>query len=360
MSRWIARPAIGLFERKGAMVLHFDSDYMEGAHPKILERLGQINLEKNPGYGSDSYCESAKAKIREACDCPDAQIWFLVGGTQTNSTVLDALLHTYDGVIAADSGHINGHEAGAVETTGHKVLALPHQNGKITASLVSDYLNDFYQNATYEHMVQPGAVYISHPTEYGTLYTKAELEALRHICDHYEIPLYLDGARLGYGLMAQGTDVTLVDISRNADAFYIGGTKVGAFFGEAVVMPNPKLVSHFFTTMKNHGALMAKGWLPGVQFDTLFTNGLYYEISQNAVDMAEKLKKGFLEKGYSLAIDSPTNQQFFVLDADKVATLKERVTFEIWERIDSERVVARFVTSWATQSQEVEDLLALL
>ena len=255
-------------------MLFFENDYGEGAHSAILKRLSETNFEKLSGYGSDTYTQSAKEKIRNACAAPDADVFFLMGGTQTNAIVISTLLKRYEGVVCAQTGHINSHEAGAIEYTGHKVLALPQHNGKIAADELRQYLTGFYADENHEHMVFPGMVYISHPTEYGTLYTKSELEALSAICRDYEIPLYMDGARLGYGLVCPDTDVTLPDIARLTDVFYIGGTKVGALCGEAVVFPK-KAPAHFMTMIKQQGALLAKGRLLGIQFDTLFTDELY-------------------------------------------------------------------------------------
>jgi threonine aldolase len=339
---------------------HFDSDYMEGAHPLILQRLLETNMEKTPGYGTDKYCLLAKEKIRQACGCPQAEIHFMVGGTQTNATVIGSLLRSYEGVLAADTGHINTHEAGAIEAGGHKVLTLPQIHGKISAETVGKYLETFYRDANNAHMVKPGLVYISHPTEYGTLYTKTELEQLSALCQAYKLPLFLDGARLGYGLAARRTDVTLEVIAANCDVFYIGGTKVGALFGEAVVLTRPDLIPHFFTIIKQHGALLAKGRLLGIQFDTLFTDNLYDKISKHAIDMAEKLKKGLLEKGYHLYFESPTNQQFVVLENEKMKQLSPKVSFSFWETYDRDHTVVRFATSWATEESDVDKLLAFL
>ena len=301
-----------------------------------------------------------KKKILEACQCPDGEVHFLVGGTQTNATVIAALLHMYDGVLAAETGHVNVHEAGAIEYTGHKVLTLPQKDGKISAESVENYLKWFYADENHEHMVQPGMVYLTHPTEYGTLYTAEELKAIHGICQRYAIPLYVDGARLGYALVARETDVTLPVLAQNCDIFYIGGTKVGAFCGEAVVIPKKGLIPKFFTTIKQHGALLAKGRLIGIQFDTLFTDGLYQEISAHAIRMAEKLKKALMEKGYTMYLDSPTNQQFVLLDNKKKKELLEQVDFDFFENYDSEHTVMRFVTSWATREEDVDRLIEIL
>ena len=340
--------------------MKFNCDYMEGVHPRILERLVETNLEQTAGYGNDPYCVSAKKKILEACQCPDGEVHFLVGGTQTNATVIAALLHMYDGVLAAETGHVNVHEAGAIEYTGHKVLTLPQKDGKISAESVENYVKWFYADENHEHMVQPGMVYLTHPTEYGTLYTAEELKAIHGICQRYAIPLYVDGARLGYALAARKTDVTLPVLAQNCDIFYIGGTKVGAFCGEAVVIPKKGLIPKFFTTIKQHGALLAKGRLIGIQFDTLFTDGLYQEISAHAIRMAEKLKKALMEKGYTMYLDSPTNQQFVLLDNKKKKELLEQVDFDFFENYDSEHTVMRFVTSWATREEDVDRLIEIL
>jgi threonine aldolase len=340
-------------------LLRFDSDYMEGAHPEILRRLSEINFEKNPGYGSDDYCKSAADRIRAACGCPDARVYFLPGGTQTNATVTDALLKGYQGVVSATSGHINQSEAGAVEAYGHKIITIPEKDGKIPAEDLREYLDAFFGDSGRSHMVEPGMVYISHPTEYGTVYTLSELETLSGICRSRGIPLYLDGARLGYGLVAEGSDVTLEDIARLCSVFYIGGTKVGALFGEAVVFPDPAYDDHFFTYAKRHGGITAKGWILGLQFDTLFTDGLYLSISRSAVSLAAELKKGLKEKGYSMLTDSPTNQQFVIVEKSKLRELEGLLTYSYWDPYDESRSVIRLATSWATTKAQVEELLEL-
>lgn len=341
-------------------MLSFESDYTEGAHEQILKRLLETNLEQLSGYGSDPYCESAKEKIKKACKCPDADIYFLVGGTQTNQTVIDSMLAPYEGVAAASTGHVSTHEAGAIEYTGHKVLELPQHDGKIHAEELEAYLRNFWQDGNHEHMVFPGMVYISHPTEYGTLYSSAELENISAICRAHQIPLYLDGARLGYGLMSRHTDVTLPLIAECCDAFYIGGTKVGALCGEAVVFTNHSMPKHFMTRMKQHGALLAKGRLLGIQFDTLFTDDLYFRISRHAIDMAELLKKGLHEKGYPFYLESPTNQQFILLEDEELERLKKHVAFGFWEKPDDDHTVVRLATSWATTEEEIAQLMELL
>ena len=339
---------------------YFSSDYMEGAHPVILQRLIDTNLEKTEGYGTDSYCESARNKIREACDCKEAEVYFLPGGTQTNATVIDALLESYEGVIAPKTGHISTHEAGAIECTGHKVIELDAQLGKLSARSVDSYLKNFREDENKEHMVAPGLVYISLPTEYGTLYSKKELEELSQVCKNHEVLLYLDGARLGYGLMAEGADLSLEDIANYCDVFYIGGTKVGALFGEAVVITPTVKIKHFFTIMKQHGALMAKGRLLGIQFETLFTDDLYFSIAKHAIVMAMKLRDGFAQKGYRFYLESVTNQQFVILDNSKLEELSKNVSFSFWEKLDEEHTIVRFATSWATKEEDVDALIQLL
>jgi threonine aldolase len=339
---------------------HFESDYLEGAHPLILQRLIETNMEKTPGYGLDAYCDAARQKIRSACHCPQAEVFFLVGGTQTNATVIDGLLRPYQGVVSAESGHISTHEAGAIEFGGHKVLTLPHTYGKLNPRDVERCFMNYDKDVNKDHVVMPGMVYISHPTEYGTLYTKAELEQLSGICRRFAVPLFLDGARLGYGLTAEGTDVTLEVIAETCDVFYIGGTKVGALFGEAVVITRQGLIPHFFSIVKQHGALLAKGRMLGIQFDTLFSDGLYFNIAGHAIDMAKKLKAGFLQKGYRLFFDSPTNQQFIILENKQMECLARQVCFSVWEPYDETHTVVRFATSWATKEEDVQKMLELL
>lgn len=341
-------------------MLSFENDYSEGAHAKVLQRLIETNFEQVPGYGNDKYCEMAKEKIREVCECPEAEIYFISGGTQTNAVVIDTILAPYEGVLSAITGHVNAHEAGAIEYTGHKVLTLPQKDGKINAADVKKYVDAFYADGSHEHMVFPGMVYISHPTEYGTLYTKSELEELSAVCREYKLPLYMDGARLGYGLASSHTDVTLPDIAKLCDVFYIGGTKVGALCGEAVVFTKNNMPKHFITMVKQHGAMLAKGRLLGLQFDALFTDNLYFTISRHAIEMAECLKKGFEEKGYSFYLESPTNQQFVILDNEELEGLKEKVRFSIWEPYDETHTVVRFATSWATTPAMIEKLMELL
>lgn len=341
-------------------MISFESDYIQGAHEKIMLKLMETNMEQLSGYGNDKYCEQAKVKIVKACDCLEAQVYFLVGGTQTNSLIISTMLAKYEGVVAAETGHVSLHEAGAIENTGHKVITIPQKLGKISAEDLKNCLKGFYEDGNHEHMVFPGMAYISHPTEYGTLYTKQELIDISAVCKEYHIPLFIDGARLGYGLMSRQTDVSLADIAKYSDVFYIGGTKVGALCGEAVVFTKNNMPKHFVTLVKQHGALLAKGRLLGIQFDTLFTDDLYYEISKHAIDMAEELKELFKEKGYEFYIDSPTNQQFIILENKKMTELEKEVKFSFWEKYDEEHTVVRFATSWATTKEDIEQLKRIL
>ena len=341
-------------------MISFENDYAEGAHPAILQRLLDTNLIQQSGYGNDCWSESAAEKIRAACHVPNADIRFIVGGTQTNAVVIGTVLAPYEGVIAADTGHINVHEAGAIEYTGHKVLTVPHHEGKICARELEEYIARFYADGSHEHMVYPGMVYISHPTEYGTLYTREELTAISSVCRRYELPLFMDGARLGYGLMSPGTDVDLPFIASVCDVFYIGGTKVGALCGEAVVFPRGNAPKHFVTMVKQRGAMVAKGRLLSVQFDTLFTDDLYFNVSAHAIRLAMKLKEGFKAKGYPFLLDSPTNQQFVILNREQFARLGEQFKFCIWEPVDEEHTAVRFATSWATREEDVDTLLSVI
>ncbi len=341
-------------------MLHFDCDYMEGAHPEVMRRLLETNLEQTPGYGCDPHTERARELIRQACGAPQAEVHFLVGGTQTNATVIDGLLRRHEGVLAAESGHINVHEAGAIEAAGHKVLTLPSHEGKVRAEEVDRWIEEFYRDETWPHMVAPGMLYLSHPTEFGTLYTLSEMEAIHAVCQRYSIPLYLDGARLSYALASEENTLTLRDIARLCEIFYIGGTKTGLLFGEAVVITRPELLPHFFTLVKQHGALLAKGRLLGVQFETLFTEELYLRIARQAISTARRLKEALLAKGYRLHIDSPTNQQFFVLPNREIDRLSQYATFELWGPRGKEESVVRFVTSWATTDEQIDALTARL
>ena len=340
--------------------LNFASDYMKGAHPAILERLAQTNMMETPGYGQDPFSESARRKIREACGCPQAQVEFLVGGTQTNATVIDALLRSWQGVVAAQTGHIATHEAGAIEAGGHKVLALPHTDGKLDPAVVRAYLADFHADGNRDHMVAPGMVYISHPTEYGTLYSKKDLQDLRAVCDEYGIPLYLDGARLGYALACPENDLTLCDLADLCDVFYIGGTKCGALFGEAVVVPDPDRIQAFFTIIKQHGALLAKGRILGIQFDVLFTDGLYERIGLPAMKAAAQIRAALEEKGYQQCFGSPTNQIFCIMENRRLEAFGESVEYSFWEKYDDSHTVIRLATDWGTTDQETQALIGLL
>ncbi|KQL49596.1 threonine aldolase [Brevibacillus choshinensis] len=338
-------------------MIRFENDYTEGAHRRILERLWETNEEQTSGYGTDEHCEKARAYIRKACDVENADIHFLVGGTQTNTTMIASLLRPHQGVVSAITGHIAVHETGAIEATGHKVLTLPSEDGKIQAEQVKELYDAHWNDTTHEHMVQPGMVYISHPTENGTTYTKSELEALSKECTECGLPLFLDGARLGYGLVSEECDLTLADIARLCDAFYIGGTKVGALFGEAVVIMNDALKKDFRYMIKQKGGLLAKGRLLGIQFETLFEDGLYFEISHHAVEMAMMIRKAFAEKGFSFRYDSATNQQFPILPDDVREELGKKYSFSLWEKVDETHSVVRFCTSWATKKENVEILI---
>lgn len=340
--------------------LSFASDYMEGAHPEILRRLWETNMEQTAGYGLDAYSESARKKIRAACQADDAEIFFLIGGTQANAVVIDALLRSYQGVIAAETGHISVHEAGAIEFGGHKVLTLPQEAGKIAAAQIADAIAAYQLDANREHMIMPGMVYLSQPTEYGALYSLAELAAISAVCRAAGIPLYLDGARLAYALACPANDVTLADIARLADVFYIGGTKCGALFGEAVVFPKSNTVPHFFSIVKQHGALLAKSRIAGLQFDTLFTNHLYEKGGETAILAADRIRSALREKDYPLAYDAPTNQIFLVLDEAQKTRLSKHVEMGFWENLADGKTVMRIATSWATQDEDVDRLTALL
>ena len=323
-----------------------------------MERLIETNLEQTTGYGEDAYCEAAREAIRKVCDAPEADVHFLVGGTQANFTVISSALKPYQGVLCADTGHINVHETGAVEACGHKVLALPGKDGKITAEQIRNAHDLHWSDESHEHIAQPKMVYISHPTELGTLYTKGELEEIGRVCRECGLYLFLDGARLGYGLMAPGTDVTIADIAKICDVFYIGGTKVGALFGEAVVIMNPQLKPDFRYCIKQKGGMLAKGRLLGIQFLELFRDGLYFEIAKHAIDMAMILKEGLKEKGYSFFMDSVTNQQFIMIEDEKLEKIREKYGVTYQQRYDETHSVIRLCTSWATTEENVRSLLA--
>lgn len=336
-------------------MIQFDSDYLEGCVPPILEALGTTNFVQTSGYGEDKYCRRAAELIRKACDAPSAEVHFLVGGTQTNITVISHLLRPYQGVICAESGHINVHETGALEHSGHKALSLPTSDGKITAAAIDSVMSDHYNDASREHMAQPAMVYISFPTEKGTIYSKKELTEIHDICRKWNIPLFIDGARLGYGLCAS-PDVTLKDIAACADVFYIGGTKQGALFGEAVVFTKADLAGDFRYNIKQNGGMLAKGRLLGIQFETLFTDDIYYKYARSAVEKALEIKAKFEEKGVSFLVDSPTNQQFPILYDDMIEELRKSFSFETWQKIDDSRTAVRFCTSWATTNEAVAAL----
>ena len=340
-------------------MISFESDYNNGCHEAILQRLTETNDERATGYGLDDFCTAAKAKIRLACNKPDADVFFLVGGTQTNVTVIDAMLRSYQGVLTVETGHINVHESGAIEFGGHKVLALPTHDGKMDAAELDQWLHDFYADIAYEHMVFPGIVYITFATEMGTIYSLAELQAISNVCKRYELPLFIDGARLGYGLMAEGCNVTLEQLADLCDVFYLGGTKCGALCGEAVVFTHHNAPAHFFTIIKQHGALLAKGRLLGIQFDVLMQDGLYFKISRHAVEQAIRLRDAFIAKGYKMYSNSPTNQQFVLLDKNTIERLEKDFVFEQWFPV-GDLMNCRFVTSWATRPEDVDALIAAL
>lgn len=336
----------------------FNCDYTEGAHPRILEKLMETNLEQTVGYGEDGYCDQAREAIRKVCGAPDADVHFLVGGTQSNLTVISSVLKAHQGVLCADTGHINVHETGAIEACGHKALSLPNSDGKITAEQIRREYELHWGDESHEHMVQPKMVYISHPTELGTLYSKAELAAIREVCLACGLYLFLDGARMGYGLMSPGTDVTLTDIAELTDVFYIGGTKVGALFGEAVVITNSEMKPDFRYVIKQKGGMLAKGRLLGVQFLELFRDGLYFEISKHAIDMAMLLRDGLRKKGYPFFMESDTNQQFIIMQDDKVSEIRKKYGVTYLQRYDETHSVIRLCTSWATKEENVSAFLA--
>lgn len=342
-------------------MLHFDSDYMRGCHPEVLDRLVSTNMEQTPGYGSDSYTSLAKKLVLKACGLEENEgdVVFLCGGTQTNATIIDLIAGRYEGVLSVDTGHINAHEAGAVEASGHKVLTLPSHCGLMEAADADRYLTDFYSDDTWQHMVKPGCVYITFPSEFGTIHSKSQLKAIRNVCDKWNLPLYIDGARLAYGLAAS-PELTLEDIAAIADIFYIGGTKCGTLFGEAVVTRHPESFSNILSHIKAHGALMAKGRLLGLQFAALFEGDLYRRIGQNGVDTALALKKGMTAKGIRLFMDSPTNQQFFILPNEVIDRLMPEASFELWGPRGKSETPVRFVTDWGTNHEDISRLLSLI
>ena len=340
-------------------MISFESDYNNGCHEAILNRLSATNNERATGYGLDDFCNAARDKVRQACGAPDADVFFLVGGTQTNATVINAMLSGYQGVLSVETGHINVHESGAIEFGGHKVLALPSHDGKMDADELRRWLEAFYADIAYEHMVFPGMVYITFSTEMGTIYSRDELQAISDVCKQYKLPLFIDGARLGYGLMAEGCDVTIQQLAALCDVFYIGGTKCGALCGEAVVFPHGNAPAHFFTIVKQHGALLAKGRLLGIQFDVLMEDGLYFKIARHAVEQAMRLRDAFVAKGYGMYSNSPTNQQFVLLDKETIARLEKNFVFEQWFPV-GDKMNCRFVTSWATRPEDVDALIDAL
>ena len=338
-------------------MIQFQCDYNEGAHPFIIKRLTETNMEQTVGYGEDPHCEEARRLIKQACQNDNADVHFLVGGTQANTTVIAHILRPYQGVLAATSGHINVHETGAIESTGHKVLAIPTEDGKLTAKQIDEAMQAHIHEDGPEHMVQPGMVYLSFPTEIGTIYSHDELKAIRTVCNKYDLPLFVDGARLGYGLCSPECDLTLPQLAQLADVFYIGGTKVGALFGEAVVIMNEALKRDFRYSIKQHGGMLAKGRLLGLQFATLFTGNLYFDIAQHAIDEAMRIKAALQAKGIGFLIDSPTNQQFPIFSDSQIATLSEHFMLSLWQRIDEEHTAMRICTSWATKPESTDELI---
>lgn len=342
-------------------MIQFQCDYNEGAHPLILQRLVETNMEQTVGYGLDPHCDNARRLIREACEAPDADVHFLVGGTQANATVIASILRPYQCVVCAETGHINVHETGAIEHGGHKVLGLPTSNGLLTAEQVRLTLKShFDDDSEPEHMVQPGMVYVSYSSEVGTLYTKAELTAISNVCHQYGLPLFVDGARLGYGLMSPESDLTLADLARIADVFYIGGTKQGALFGEAVVITSDALKRDFRYNIKQGGGMLAKGRLLGIQFETLFTDGLYFKIAKHAIDQAMRIRDVLKQRGFSFLMDSPTNQQFPIVTNEQYAQLSKDFLVSFWQRVDENHIAIRICTSWATLPENVDKLIQVL
>ena len=340
--------------------LPFLNDYMYACHPHILKQMAALADTPHTGYGCDELCEAAREKIRQACCCPEAGVHFLIGGTATNVTAIDALIRSYQGVLAAQSGHINTFEAGAMESAGHKILPLRPIEGKVMPHILSEWLERDKNDENRDHTVRPGALYISQPTEVGTLYSLEELTALSHICHQAGIRLFVDGARLGYALASPQCNIDLPDLARLSDGFYIGGTKLGALMGEALVFPRPQDVPDFFTQMKRHNNLLAKGWLLGMQFDVFFTDDLYHQIGRHALDMAQRLRRGIEDMGIPFYTDSPTNLQFIILHRDEYHQLRQEADCEIWEELDNDRVAIRLVTSWQTTPDDVDSLIQVL
>lgn len=338
----------------------FQCDYNEGAHPRIMEKLLQTNLEQTVGYGEDHYCAEAREAIRKVIGRPDADVHFLVGGTQANATVISSILRPYQGVLCASTGHINVHETGAIEHGGHKVLAMEAENGLLAAEQIRTAMQLHLAEDGPEHTVQPGMVYISFSSELGTVYSLRQLREISAACREYGLPLFIDGARMGYGLASEGCDVTLQDIAELADVFYLGGTKQGALFGEAVVILNETLKKDFRYYIKQNGGMLAKGRLLGIQFLTLFEDGLYFEVSQHAVSQALRIRDAFKAKGFEMLVQSPSNQQFPILDNGTLGRLSEKFLFSVWQKVDEDHTAVRFCTSWATRPEAVDTLLAEL
>lgn len=337
-------------------MIRFNNDYNRSAHPAVLAALAETAADSFPGYGMDPWCEKAADEIAKHLDCPDAAIHFLVGGTQVNMTAIAAALRPYQSAVSAVSGHIHAHETGAVEHTGHKIVTLPAKDGKLTAEQVAQVGESYRVSPVREHLTQPKLVYISFPTEYGTVHSLRELGELRAVCDKYGMYLFADGARMGYGLAAG--DVTLRDMARLTDMFTIGGTKCGALFGEALVITNPALKPDFRSYIKQNGGMLAKGWLLGLQFYALFKDGLYFAACRQAVELAMDLKAAFAARGIPAYLDSPTNQQFVILTHEQIEALEGRYTFEPDHEVDKEHMCVRFCTSWATTRQQVQALIA--
>lgn len=338
----------------------FQCDYNEGAHPRIMERLMETNFEQTVGYGEDHYCEAARAAVRKAVGREDVDVHFLVGGTQANATVISSILRPYQGVLCATTGHINVHETGAIEHGGHKVLALEAADGLLSAALIREAVEAHYAEDGPEHTVQPGMVYISFSSEVGTVYSLAQLREISAVCREYGLPLFIDGARMGYGLASEGCDVTLADIAALADVFYLGGTKQGALFGEAVVIVNDALKKDFRYCIKQNGGMLAKGRLLGIQFLTLFEDGLYFQLSEHAVSQAMRIRDVFESKGFGFLVQSPSNQQFPILDNATMERLSSDFLFSFWQKVDDTHTAVRFCTSWATRPEAVDALIAAL
>lgn len=338
-------------------MIRFESDYLEGMHPLILKKIIDTNMEQTAGYGNDPHCQKAKNLIKSAIKNNSADVHFLVGGTQTNTTIISSVLRPYQGVLAADTGHINVHETGAIEAAGHKVLVLPSKDGTITGEQVAEYCDAHYADADHEHIVQPGMVYISFPTENGTLYTKTQLKKLYKTCRKYKLPLFIDGARLGYGLMSPKNTITLPELAKLCDVFYIGGTKVGAMMGEAVVIMNKALKKDFRYYIKQRGGMLAKGRLLGIQFETLFTDNLYFDIANHAIIQAMRIREAFRKKGYSFLYQSYTNQQYPILPNAVLDSFSSKYSFAYWSKVNETHSALRFCTSWATKAENVDALI---